>query len=99
MSDLKPIFKPIVGPQGGSGTAPPKENPLPPSDVTFARGAVVQLKSGSAKMTVEKIAGESIRNPDRYAGPVRENEVGCVWFDEAGKLNRDKFPVAALTAV
>jgi uncharacterized protein YodC (DUF2158 family) len=84
--------KSIVPPQGGSGTAKSAAGP-----VAFDRGAVVALKSGSPKMTVEKLKGESFMHPNNCVSlPVREGEVACVWFDTDGTLQRDRFATDCL---
>lgn len=68
-----------------------------PTPTAFKRGDVVKLKGSDAlKMTVEGLSGDSCRVADSFTLVVREGEVGCVWFDAAGQLKRDKFPVAAL---
>ena len=54
----------------------------------FSVGDVVELKSGSPKMTVTHI--------DNSEGPVY---VWCRWFSAENKVNAQQFPPAALQKV
>jgi len=54
---------------------------LPPPKMQFAVGDTVGLKSGSPRMTIEKLEGTSAT---------------CVWLDRNGKLHREPIETSAL---
>jgi uncharacterized protein YodC (DUF2158 family) len=73
-----------------------KEKDAVSTDTTepFARGDVVRLKTEGPKMTVERIAGDTLFLHNTVVHS--KGTVSCVWFDSDNHLCRNTFQVESL---